>query len=132
MTGRDQAPGGILPRLGSEIEAAAAEVEIVNGTGGMANSNNNSNDKLAKMKGGGGGGHSKLEQVWQAKTNAETVCTFANPCWAEIMVLVRRSWKNIKRTPELFWMRLATVVVTGFVLATIFWRLDHTPDGVQV
>jgi hypothetical protein len=70
--------------------------------------------------------------VSQHKTNAETVCTFANPWWAEILVLVRRSWKNIKRTPELFWMRLATVSVTGFVLATIFWRLDHTPLGVQV
>ncbi|KAG0598932.1 hypothetical protein M758_12G113200, partial [Ceratodon purpureus] len=75
---------------------------------------------------------SKMENlVSQHKTNAETVCTFANPCWAEILVLVRRSWKNIKRTPELFWMRLATVSVTGFVLATIFWRLDHSPLGVQ-
>jgi hypothetical protein len=49
------------------------------------------------------------------KADAATVCTFANPWWAEVAVLVLRSWKNIKRTPELFLM-----------------RLDHTPLGVQV
>ncbi|KAG0582574.1 hypothetical protein KC19_3G070400 [Ceratodon purpureus] len=66
-----------------------------------------------------------------AKSDAETVCTFANPWWAEVVVLVRRSWKNIQRTPELFLMRLVTVLVTGFILATIFWHLDATPLGVQ-
>lgn len=64
--------------------------------------------------------------------NAEMVCKFANPWWAEIRVLIQRAMKNIRRTPELFLMRLATVMVTGFLLATIFWHLDHSPNGVQV
>ncbi|KAL0388154.1 UNVERIFIED_CONTAM: ABC transporter G family member 6 [Sesamum radiatum] len=33
--------------------------------------------------------------------------------------------------PELFGVRLATVVVTGFILATVFWRLDNSPKGIQ-
>nr|PNR49779.1 hypothetical protein PHYPA_011675 [Physcomitrium patens] len=70
------------------------------------------------------------EKAWRLKMNSDM--EFANPCWAEIMVLVRRSLKNINRTPELFLLRLSTVMVTGFILATIFWHLDHSPLGVQV
>lgn len=33
--------------------------------------------------------------------------------------------------PELFGIRLAAVVVTGFILATMFWRLDDSPKGIQ-
>lgn len=74
---------------------------------------------------------SKIESLdFLHKTNETSA--FANPFFDEIIVLVKRSWKNIKRTPELFWMRLVTVMITGFVLATIFWHLDHTPMGVQV
>ncbi|CAM6030712.1 unnamed protein product [Sphagnum balticum] len=62
---------------------------------------------------------------------ADMVCKFANPWWTEIRVLALRSVMNIKRMPELFLMRLATVLVTAFLLATIFWNLDHSPLGIQ-
>jgi ABC-type multidrug transport system ATPase subunit/ABC-type multidrug transport system permease subunit len=60
-----------------------------------------------------------------------SVPTFANPPWTEVLVLVKRSFTNTARMPELFAMRLGTIMVTGFILATIFWRLDDTPKGVQ-
>ncbi|KAJ4744604.1 ABC transporter G family member 2 [Rhynchospora pubera] len=56
---------------------------------------------------------------------------FANPFWIEVGVLTKRSFTNTKRMPELFVMRLGTIMVTGFILATIFWRLDASPKGVQ-
>jgi ABC-type multidrug transport system ATPase subunit/ABC-type multidrug transport system permease subunit len=59
------------------------------------------------------------------------VSTYANPWWAEVWVLTRRSFTNTRRTPELFLIRLGTVVVTAFILATVFWRLDNTPKGVN-
>ncbi|OVA09975.1 ABC transporter-like [Macleaya cordata] len=60
-----------------------------------------------------------------------TVSTFANPFWIEILVLSKRSFKNSTRMPELFGMRLGAVLVTGFILATMFWQLDNSPRGVQ-
>ncbi|KAK1271603.1 ABC transporter G family member 20 [Acorus gramineus] len=57
--------------------------------------------------------------------------TFANPIWVEIGTLTKRSATNTRRMPELFLMRLGAVLVTGFILATVFWRLDNSPKGVQ-
>ncbi|KAL0349229.1 UNVERIFIED_CONTAM: ABC transporter G family member 1 [Sesamum angustifolium] len=57
--------------------------------------------------------------------------TFTNPSWFEFAVLSKRSFTNTRRMPELFGVRLATVVVTGFILATVFWRLDNSPKGIQ-
>ncbi|KAL0414007.1 UNVERIFIED_CONTAM: ABC transporter G family member 1 [Sesamum radiatum] len=57
--------------------------------------------------------------------------TFTNPLWFEFAVLSKRSFTNSRRMPELFGVRLATVVVTGFILATVFWRLDRSPKGIQ-
>lgn len=59
------------------------------------------------------------------------VPTFANPIWTEISVLSKRSFLNSRRMPELFGVRLSAVMVTGFILATMFWRLDNSPKGVQ-
>ncbi|GJU56498.1 ABC transporter G family member 6-like protein [Tanacetum coccineum] len=59
------------------------------------------------------------------------VPTFANPMWMEMAVLSRRSIMNSRRMPELFGIRLGAVVVTGFILATMFWNLDNSPKGVQ-
>ncbi|XP_057981809.1 ABC transporter G family member 6-like [Malania oleifera] len=59
------------------------------------------------------------------------VPTFANPFWIEMAVLSRRSVKNSRRMPELFGIRLGAVMVTGFILATMFWQLDNSPKGVQ-
>ncbi|CAI9302823.1 unnamed protein product [Lactuca saligna] len=59
------------------------------------------------------------------------VPTFANPMWMELMVLSKRSFTNSRRMPELFGIRLGAVVVTGFILATMYWNLDNSPKGVQ-
>ncbi|KAF9594995.1 hypothetical protein IFM89_035969 [Coptis chinensis] len=56
-----------------------------------------------------------------------TVSTFANPFWIEIMVISRRSVLNSMRMPELFGIRLGAVLVTGFILATMFYKLDNSP-----
>uniref|UniRef100_A0A0E0KC54 ABC transporter G family member 5 n=1 Tax=Oryza punctata TaxID=4537 RepID=A0A0E0KC54_ORYPU len=66
-----------------------------------------------------------------AAASTAKVATYANPWWAEVWVLARRAFTNTRRTPELFLIRLATVVVTAFILATVFWRLDSTPKGVN-
>ncbi|XP_022993811.1 ABC transporter G family member 6-like [Cucurbita maxima] len=59
------------------------------------------------------------------------VPTFANPFWIEMAVLSKRSVLNSRRMPELFGIRLGAVLVTGFILATMFWQLDNSPKGVQ-
>ncbi|KZV26112.1 filamin A-interacting protein 1-like [Dorcoceras hygrometricum] len=59
------------------------------------------------------------------------VSTFANPLLVELAVLSNRSFTNSRRLPELFLVRLCAVVVTGVILATMFWRLDNSPKGVQ-
>lgn len=64
-------------------------------------------------------------------TSPDHVPTFANPFWIEIMVIAKRSLTNSRRTPELFGIRLGAVLVTGIILATIFWKLDNSPKGVQ-
>jgi ABC-type multidrug transport system ATPase subunit len=64
-------------------------------------------------------------------TSSSSVPTFANPLRVEVWVLIKRSFTNTRRMPELFVMRLGTIMLTGFILATIFLRLDDTPKGVQ-
>ncbi|KAG2287586.1 hypothetical protein Bca52824_047190 [Brassica carinata] len=64
------------------------------------------------VSGGGGGGGSSVASHGG----------FANPFWIEIKTLTERSILNSRRQPELFGTRLATVLVTGFILATVFWR----------
>ncbi|KAJ0247092.1 hypothetical protein HA466_0165500 [Hirschfeldia incana] len=60
----------------------------------------------------------------------ETV-SYANTPLVETYILSKRYMKNWSRTPELIITRLATVMVTGLILATIYWRLDDTPRGAQ-
>ncbi|KAL3732146.1 hypothetical protein ACJRO7_028908 [Eucalyptus globulus] len=62
---------------------------------------------------------------------ASMVPTFANPFWIEMAILSKRSITNSRRMPELFGIRLGAVLVTGFILATMFWQLDNSPKGVQ-
>ncbi|CAA2997647.1 ABC transporter G family member 6-like [Olea europaea subsp. europaea] len=64
-------------------------------------------------------------------TSTSLVPTFANPLWIELAVLSKRSFTNSRRMPELFGVRLGAVLVTGFILATVFWNLDNSPKGVQ-
>lgn len=59
------------------------------------------------------------------------VPTSANPFWIEMATLWKRSFLNSRRMPEVFGIRLGAVMVTGFILATMFWQLDDSPKGVQ-
>lgn len=63
--------------------------------------------------------------------NLSSVPRFANPFWIEMIVIAKRSILNSIRSPELFGVRLGAVIVTGIILATIFWKLDTSPKGVQ-
>ncbi|KAK8961580.1 ABC transporter G family member 20 [Platanthera guangdongensis] len=69
--------------------------------------------------------------ISRGKLGSASVSRFANPFWTEMIVLTRRAATNSRRLPELFLMRLGAVLVTGFILATIFWRLDSSPKGLQ-
>ncbi|CAH2058738.1 unnamed protein product [Thlaspi arvense] len=62
---------------------------------------------------------------------AISVPAYANPIWIEIKTLSKRSILNSIRQPEIFGIRFAAVVITGFILATVFWRLDISSKGVQ-
>ncbi|KAJ1698957.1 hypothetical protein LUZ63_007469 [Rhynchospora breviuscula] len=67
-------------------------------------------------------------------TNSMTVASvrkFTNPFWIEMGVLMKRAFTNTNRMPELFMIRLGAVLITGIILATIYWKLDNTPKGVQ-
>ncbi|CAG7865436.1 unnamed protein product [Brassica rapa] len=68
------------------------------------------------------GGETNLKSPFQ---------TFANPFWTEILVIAKRSMLNSRRQPELFGIRLGAVLVTGTILATMFWKLDNSPRGIQ-
>nr|CAD1828757.1 unnamed protein product [Ananas comosus var. bracteatus] len=71
------------------------------------------------------------ETTSESDTSASPVQTYANPFWVEMAVLTRRGFTNTRRMPELLAIRVGTVMVTGFILATIFWRLDDSPKGVH-
>ncbi|CAH9133371.1 unnamed protein product [Cuscuta epithymum] len=60
-----------------------------------------------------------------------SVPAHANPIWIEIFVLSKRAFRNLRRMPEILGTRLGTVTITGFILATMFWRLDDSPKGIQ-
>ncbi|KAK6231511.1 hypothetical protein QUC31_011202 [Theobroma cacao] len=63
--------------------------------------------------------------------HSSSVPSFANPFWIEVLVLSRRLLTNSRRMPAKFGVRLGTIMVTGIVLATMFWQLDDSPSGVQ-
>ncbi|KAK4279924.1 hypothetical protein QN277_011622 [Acacia crassicarpa] len=97
---------------------------------------NNQNDNLS-LKEAISASISRGKLVPGATPAANTVSptsmvpTFANPFWVEMAKLSKRSVMNSRRMPELFGIRLAAVLVTGFILATMFWKLDNSPKGVQ-
>ncbi|MCL7021680.1 hypothetical protein MKW94_021621 [Papaver nudicaule] len=55
---------------------------------------------------------------------------FANPFWVEVIVLMKRSLINSKRTPVIFSMEVAGAVASGSVLASTFWHPDKTERGI--
>ncbi|KAG4165842.1 hypothetical protein ERO13_A13G093300v2 [Gossypium hirsutum] len=63
--------------------------------------------------------------------HSSSVPSFANPFYIELMVLSKRLLTNSRRMPAKFAVRLGTIIVTGIVLATMFWQLDDSPAGAQ-
>ncbi|XP_026411855.1 ABC transporter G family member 20-like [Papaver somniferum] len=59
-----------------------------------------------------------------------TSSKFANSFWVEIIVLMKRSLINSKRSAEIFLVRVAGVVASGFILASTFWHPDKTERGI--
>ncbi|KAI5076203.1 hypothetical protein GOP47_0008268 [Adiantum capillus-veneris] len=55
---------------------------------------------------------------------------YANSWMAELLVLIRRNFLNIRRTPELFLSRQMVLTVMAIVLATLFHNTHHDPQGV--
>lgn len=53
---------------------------------------------------------------------------FANPFYLETWILMRRNFKNIMRTPELFLSRLFVLTFMGFMMATMF---PNPPENLQ-
>ncbi|CAM6105617.1 unnamed protein product [Calypogeia fissa] len=67
----------------------------------------------------------------QYRDSDKAIQRFANSRAYETYVLAWRGILNIRRTPELFIMRLVTVMISGFLLATVFWQLDSSPQGLR-
>ncbi|CAH8307631.1 unnamed protein product [Eruca vesicaria subsp. sativa] len=64
-------------------------------------------------------------------TSMETVSSYANPLLFETFILAKRYMRNWIRMPELLGTRIAIVMVTAFLLATVYWKMDNTPRGAQ-
>ncbi|KAK2969752.1 hypothetical protein RJ640_028032 [Escallonia rubra] len=56
---------------------------------------------------------------------------FANSMFDEVVVLVKRTMINARRMPEVFGVRQGTLLLTGFIMATTYWKLDTSPKGIQ-
>ncbi|CAN1308851.1 ABC transporter G family member STR2 [Linum perenne] len=55
---------------------------------------------------------------------------FANSFFHETWILIRRNFKNIRRTPELFLSRLMVLTVMGFMMATMFMNPKSDLQGI--
>ncbi|KAK9284334.1 hypothetical protein L1049_023505 [Liquidambar formosana] len=55
---------------------------------------------------------------------------FANSFFTETLVLMRRNFKNIRRTPELFLSRLMVLTIMGFMMATMFKNPKDDLQGI--
>lgn len=62
---------------------------------------------------------------------ATTIPSFANPFWTEVAILVKRSFINSRRMPEQLGFRMGIVILTAFILATLFWRLGDSLRGIR-
>ncbi|VVB05718.1 unnamed protein product [Arabis nemorensis] len=64
-------------------------------------------------------------------TKYSSIPSYVNPWWVETVILAKRYMINWTRTPELIGTRVFIVMLTGFLLATVYWRVDDSPRGVQ-
>lgn len=64
-------------------------------------------------------------------TSYSSIPSYVNPWWIETVILAKRYMINWTRTPELIGTRVFIVMMTGFLLATVYWKVDNSPRGVQ-
>ncbi|KAL1213710.1 ABC transporter G family member 17 [Cardamine amara subsp. amara] len=64
-------------------------------------------------------------------TSYTSIPSYVNPWWIETIILAKRYMINWTRTPELIGTRVFIVMMTGFLLATVYWKVDNSPRGVQ-
>ncbi|CAM6119140.1 unnamed protein product [Calypogeia fissa] len=62
---------------------------------------------------------------------AEHTVKFANPFWKETWVLSSRNFYNFLRTKTVFVSRIATVLLTGLIMATLFFNSDKDEEGLR-
>lgn len=55
---------------------------------------------------------------------------FSNSFFSETWVLMRRNFKNIRRTPELFLSRLMVLAIMGIMMATMFKNPEKSLQGI--
>ena len=63
--------------------------------------------------------------------DSTTSSSYANSVMVELYLLTERAWKNIYRTPELFYSRLVFFVIFSILLGTLFLFTKETMLGVQ-
>ncbi|CAI5507392.1 unnamed protein product [Closterium sp. Naga37s-1] len=56
---------------------------------------------------------------------------YANGWWRELWVLTARSAIMIRRTPALYLLRLLLIMITGLLIASLFWQPEFNTRGVH-
>ncbi|WOL13676.1 hypothetical protein Cni_G22449 [Canna indica] len=57
--------------------------------------------------------------------------SYPNPVWIEVLAVTKRALLNMWRMPEIMAFRVGDMVVTGFLIGTIFWQLHYTPQAMR-
>ncbi|CAB1109350.1 ABC [Ectocarpus sp. CCAP 1310/34] len=65
----------------------------------------------------------------EADALEDTGYDYANPMLNEIIILLRRQWINVVRTPELAVVRVVMCSVVALVLGSLFWMTDADAKG---
>ncbi|KAM7253695.1 hypothetical protein ACFE04_031377 [Oxalis oulophora] len=75
---------------------------------------------------------SKGKLVSDAESSTSSVSTtFANPFWVEIPIIAKRLLTNSRRMPDAIKYRSFSVILTGLMLISLFWKASDTPQGVR-
>ncbi|KAK4798715.1 hypothetical protein SAY86_031041 [Trapa natans] len=129
----EEVPGGTLALVDFNKSWQASRINSAHGDGSSVNSKLSLRDAICASvaKGKLVSGDSGRLSAAASGVSRSSVQTFANPFWAEMGVISKRSLTNSRRMPELFGIRFGAVMVTGIILATIYRKLDDSPKGVQ-
>ncbi|CAI5500409.1 unnamed protein product [Closterium sp. Naga37s-1] len=146
----------VIQRLGHETEGGAKRGEDVDDEEDEEEydvDGASPDARAAEINSGGGGGASaqmgflgERESVGAAQLQplGERNCAgagaqsehcgerkYANGWWRELRVLMSRSVRVIARTPALYLLRLLLIMVTGLLIASLFWRPPFNAEGLH-